>query len=112
MPWKVSLVKEERFKFILAVQKSESSFSQICDEFGISRQTGYKWWNRYSEVRDPVVLEDQSKAPLNVAKRLIIKSRVSCVIPGESTLVGDPRKLSPGFSRRIPGKRSGPPSAQ
>lgn len=66
MPWKVSNMEEERFKFVIEVQKNERSFRTICQEFGISRPTGYKWWKRYSAVRDPLILKDQSKAPHKV----------------------------------------------
>jgi len=47
-------MEEERFKFVIEVQKNEKSFMTLCREFGISRPTGYKWWGRYSEARDPI----------------------------------------------------------
>lgn len=60
MPWKVSPMEEERFKFVVEVQKNEKSFRTLCREFGVSRPTGYTtecmWCGRYSEARDPDVL--------------------------------------------------------
>ncbi len=45
MPWRESQVEEERFKFILEVQKGDQSFKELCYQFGISRPTGYKCWH-------------------------------------------------------------------
>lgn len=70
MPWKVCNMNEERFKFVMEVQKNERSFSAICQEFGVSRPTGYKWWSRYEEARDPEVLKDLSRAPDRVHKKI------------------------------------------
>lgn len=69
MPWKVTNMQEERFRFVMEVQKNERSFQSICQEFGISRPTGYKWWKRYSDDREPEVLRDRSRAPLRVFKK-------------------------------------------
>jgi transposase InsO family protein len=62
-------MEEERFKFVIEVQKNERSFKEICEEFGVSRPTGYKWWQRYNDVRDPEVLKDQSRAPNTVVRK-------------------------------------------
>lgn len=62
-------MEEERFKFVMEVQKNEKSFMALCREFGISRPTGYKWWLRYSEARDPDILKDQSRAPQKVHRK-------------------------------------------
>lgn len=35
--------------FILKVKAGERSFKALCQSFGISRRTGYKWWERYRE---------------------------------------------------------------
>jgi putative transposase len=47
MPWKESLVLEERAQFVLAVKDKSESFASLCGRFGVSRKTGYKWWQRY-----------------------------------------------------------------
>lgn len=70
MPWKELTVSEERFKFITEVQKNERSFKSICEEFCISRQTGYKWWQRYSDIRDPIALKDLSRVPHNIKNKV------------------------------------------
>ena len=43
---------------VMEVQKNERSFSEICEEFGVSRPTGHKWLKRYEEYRDPIAFMD------------------------------------------------------
>lgn len=47
MPWRESCKMDERMKFITRLQDGEK-MSHLCAEFGISRQTGHKFLNRYS----------------------------------------------------------------
>ncbi len=46
MPWKETSVMNERMKFISRLLSGEK-MSPLCREFGVSRVTGYKIWNRY-----------------------------------------------------------------
>jgi transposase-like protein len=48
MPWKERSVVEERMRFVLRLNDGESMAS-LCREFGISRVTGYKIYERYKE---------------------------------------------------------------
>ncbi len=40
---------DERVKFIAAYLRGELSVSRLCDTFGVSRKTAYKWIARYAE---------------------------------------------------------------
>jgi len=63
MPWNVSTPVDERFQFIQTVLDSPLlSFSLLCREFGISRQTGYKWLARYRQD-GRAALWDQDRTP-------------------------------------------------
>ncbi len=54
MPWKECSVTEERLRFVARLLEGEG-MSEVCREFGISRKTGYKIFNRYeSRARCPV----------------------------------------------------------
>lgn len=46
MPWKVSSVMDERLRFVARLLEGEP-MSDLCREFGISRTTGYKIFERY-----------------------------------------------------------------
>jgi transposase InsO family protein len=67
MPWKVSSVMEERLRFVARLLDGES-MSDVCREFGISRKTGYKIFERYKEM-GPVGLSDRSRRPVRYANQ-------------------------------------------
>jgi len=48
MPWKETSVMDERTKFVGRLLSGEK-MAQLCREFGISRVTGHKIWNRYRQ---------------------------------------------------------------
>src|SRR5512139_3525402 len=64
MPWKETHVEEERMKFVAACLDEESDWtmSELCEAFGVSRKTGYKWVERYTGL-GLEGLRDQSRAP-------------------------------------------------
>jgi len=68
MPWKESSVMEERLRFVARLLDGEG-MSALCREFGISRKTGYKIFNRYKE-QGPVALCDRSRRPVRYANQL------------------------------------------
>ncbi len=49
MPWKESTPVKQRKKFIMDKIKGHDSHAMLCRRYGISRQVGYKWWNRFLE---------------------------------------------------------------
>src|SRR5690606_27900219 len=61
MPWREWCVMDERTKFIGKLLEGES-MSEVCREFGISRKTGYKIWQRYQAV-GLQGLSDRSRRP-------------------------------------------------
>jgi transposase len=50
MPWRESSVMEERLCFVARLLDGET-MTDVCREFGISRKTGYKIFDRYKEHR-------------------------------------------------------------
>lgn len=52
----------ERVKFIAAYLADETSFTDLCGRFGVSRKAGYKWVERY-EDGGIEALKDRSHAP-------------------------------------------------
>ncbi len=63
MPWKEELPMEQRLRFIGDYLNGYFSFAELCERFGISRKTGYKWINRYHESGNPESLLDRSRCP-------------------------------------------------
>jgi putative transposase len=67
VPWRETCPVEQRFQFVMECKKGEETMASLCRAFGISRQTGYKWLNRYEqygpEGGDPEHLKDKSRRP-------------------------------------------------
>jgi transposase InsO family protein len=67
VPWKVSHPVNERMHFVTRLENGER-MTDLCQEYGISRKTGYKFWERFKE-KGPQGLVDASRAPRRVARR-------------------------------------------
>lgn len=63
MSWKETCAMTERVKFIAELERGERTMTEVCRLAGISRKTGYKWWNRYGEFGLDG-LKERSRAPL------------------------------------------------
>jgi len=76
MAWKTVDIEEQRVRFVVCASRREKSFQQLCQEFDVSRPTGYQWLRRYqaggiaamveksrrpqhSPMRTPVEIEQQ-----------------------------------------------------
>ena len=68
MPWRVCSVMEERLRFVARLLDGEA-MSDVCREFGISRKTGYKIFDRYKE-HGLEALSDRSRRPVRHANQL------------------------------------------
>jgi transposase InsO family protein len=68
MPWKESSVMEERLRFVARLLEGEQ-MSDMCREFGISRKTGYKIFQRYKE-HGTEAFTDRSRRPVRYANQL------------------------------------------
>jgi len=42
-------VREQRVSFVVTASRGEKSFTALCQEFGVSRPTGYLWLSRYRQ---------------------------------------------------------------
>src|SRR5579864_6228443 len=49
MPWKASSVMEEKVRFVFEYEQDECSMTELCQAYGIARETGYVWLRRYRE---------------------------------------------------------------
>lgn len=61
MAFTVRSVMDQRVSFVLACRDSGEPMSVLCERYGISRKTGYKWLSRY-EASGVAGLEDRSRA--------------------------------------------------
>ena len=63
MPWKRTNKIEQRFDLVRQMGRGRASVTELCREFGVSRQTAYKWRSRYRKGRLSG-LKDKSRRPL------------------------------------------------
>jgi transposase InsO family protein len=49
MPWKETEVMKLREEFVFKAMNGRASMSELCQEYGVSRKTGYKWLERFRE---------------------------------------------------------------
>lgn len=62
MAWGTVDVDEQRVRFIVSASRQEKSMRQLCEEFQISRPTGYEWLRRYQAGGIAAVVE-KSRRP-------------------------------------------------
>lgn len=62
MPWKECTTMEQRAEFVTMAEKPGSNVSRLCQRYGISRKTGYKWLERYRAGGEEE-LADRSRRP-------------------------------------------------
>lgn len=67
MPWQESSVMSERVRFVCRLEDGER-MTDLCHEYGISRKTGYKFWDRYQKI-GLAGLYDHVRAPKCVHNR-------------------------------------------
>ena len=68
MPWKECNAMDERVRFVARLLDGEK-MAVVCREFGISRKTGYKIFNRYRDIGIEG-LQDRSRRPQRYANQL------------------------------------------
>jgi putative transposase len=66
MPWEETCTMDQRLKFVVACLAEDEPMAWVCEAFGISRKTGYKWLERY-QSGGPAGLADHSRAPIEPA---------------------------------------------
>jgi transposase InsO family protein len=69
MPWKTVTAMSLRQELVVLAQTNEISFSHLCDRYGISRKTGYKWLSRYQQ-EGLTGLANRSRRPHHIARHI------------------------------------------
>ena len=90
MPWKECNAMDERLRFVARLLDGEK-MSPLCREFGISRKTGYKIYNRYKDfgIRG---LEDRARSPYRHPNKTPFQVEASILkIKKEHTSWGAPK---------------------
>ena len=62
MPWSEMRPMDQKTQFIADYLRQTLDITELCQLYGVSRKTGYKWIGRYVE-NGPQALEDRSRRP-------------------------------------------------
>ena len=100
MPWKERSIVEERMRFVLRLKDGESMAS-LCREFGISRVTGYKIYDRYKEC-GLEGLTDRARTPYRYANKLPAQLEAMIVTMRREKPTWGARKLRERLLRKLP----------
>ena len=68
MPWKDASVIEQRAALVRVLLRGREPVARVCDRFGVSRQTGYKFLRQFRAL-GRAGLRDRSRRPRRVSVR-------------------------------------------
>jgi len=102
MPWKESSVMDERLRFVARLLEGEQ-MSLVCREFGISRKTGYKIFDRYKD-HGLEGLTDRSRRPVRYANQLPLQLETAIVRAKQDKPHWGARKIRELLVRRLAGE--------
>ena len=92
MPWKETCAMDERVMFIGECLRGELPMATLCERYGISRKTGYKWLDRYRSDPSQWHLE-RSRAPHRAARRISDEVTAAIISARRRFPYFGPRKL-------------------
>lgn len=110
MPWSSTDPTKERIKFVLEWEKrwdageGRTNLSELCREFGISRETAYVWLRRYrGSGRDIRALDERSHRPHHSPNQINAEIADLFVAARKWRPTWGPRKLRAYLVDRNPG---------
>ena len=98
---------EEKLRFIFEHERRESSMTELCERYEITRQTGYLWLRRYREAGAAGLLEQSRAArrhPNQMAEEMeqqVLASGMEAIVLRYGLLYG-PGTWTDGPARKPP----------
>ena len=101
MPWSETTAVKKRMSFIVDMERDLYNMKELCEHYGISRKTGYKWKGRYAaEGLDG--LKDRSRAPKSCPHRTEERVEKALVEERRKHPRWGPKKLLARLRKRHP----------
>lgn len=101
MPWNHSDPVTERMRFVSQVKEGLFGMKELCERFGVSRQTGYETLKRYDE-KGVDGLKDGSHVPHSCPHRMTPEMREILLSARRAHPDWGPRKILDWLHRRRP----------
>ena len=98
MPWKKSEPMEQRIEFAVRAMQT-LNFRALCQEYGISAKTGYKWRERFLR-KGLAGMEEESRRPRSHSEQLPEEEVCEIVRLKLAHLAWGPRKIRELYLRR------------
>jgi Homeodomain-like domain len=105
MPWKECSVMDERLQFV-ARRLAGEPMADLCREFGISRKTGYKVFDRYQGVLGARADPTGAGVPFDMPINYPFRSRTISSTSSASPPIGVPARPGSASVAGSPGSRS------
>ena len=101
MPWMETCSMKEKMRFLTAEECGVYTMSELCERYGISRKTGYKWVRRFHE-EGMEGLKDRSRRPHSSPRRTPREIEELFVEARKAHRSWGPEKLLDVLGRRHP----------
>jgi putative transposase len=101
MPWDERKPMDERVRFVGALESCHYTMTELCEAFGISRKTGYKWSQRFVEA-GLEGLRERSRAPWGCPGKTDSRCEEALVTARRERPFWGPRKLLVRLVREHP----------
>ena len=88
MPWQETSPVDQRYRFISDHRHGLYTMTELCERYGVSRKTGYKWLARFEEG-GRAALRDRSRAPKHCPHK---------IAPPIAALLCDARRAHPSWA--------------
>ena len=109
MPWREVCPMDEKVKFVASVLADEYSMTELCESFGVSRKTGYKWLLRY-RAHGLAGLQEASRAPHRVPWAIAEREAAAIVALRRAHPSWGPKKLRVRLQHHAPAQEWPAPS--
>jgi transposase InsO family protein len=103
MPWRELKPMDEKVLFIADYLRQVSSFTALCEHFGISRKTGYKWVERYNLAGMEGLAEQSRRRREQVCTPFVIREYILDLRRRSAVELG-PKKIQALVEQRYPGQ--------
>src|SRR5258705_11387368 len=103
MPWAETAPVNERLRFWQDFQRGIFRFNELCELYGISRNTGYKQVRRVLKEGLASAVHDHSRAPLSCSDRTDEALTAPLVEIRRIHRTWGPKKLIAYLDRHLPG---------
>lgn len=95
---------DERARFLLEYERNEQTMTELCEIYGISRETGYYWLRRFRQG-GLEALQDLSRAPTRHPNQTSERVEEAVLELRRQHMTWGPRKLKRVLEREAPQRR-------